>query len=149
MIQWIRWMVSMVGLPGTCVQLAQASPPLKPASPEQVVGDTYRVEPAYHVECHVPDAEVDRVLQAVAEAVGLDYGKYDRVAFVDAPGLEQFRPLEGSRAGVQASAGREPTTKVRFSVPRDATAGESGGSCAAGSRIPSTDAGWGLRVSRR
>jgi len=39
------------------------------------------------VECHVPNAEVDTVLQAVAEAVKLDYGKHDQVAFIDAPGF--------------------------------------------------------------
>jgi hypothetical protein len=38
---------------------------------------------------------------------------------MDAPGLEQFRPLEGSKAGQQASAERVPTTNVSFSVPRD------------------------------
>jgi hypothetical protein len=51
--------------------------------------------------------------------VKFEYGKYDQVAFIDAPALEQFRPLEGSKAGQFASAGRAPTTNVSFSVPRD------------------------------
>jgi hypothetical protein len=112
--------VTSVAVLGACLSVANASPPSPPVSPEQIVGDTYRVEPAYYVQCHVPNAEIDAVLQAVAEAVQLEYGRYDQVAFIDAPGLEQFRPLEGSRAGAQSSAGREPTTNVRFSVPRDA-----------------------------
>jgi hypothetical protein len=114
-----RRVASVVVLLGSCVGAAFASEPPQPASPEQIIGTTYRVEAAYYVECHVPNAEVDKVLQAVAEAVRLEYGKYDQVAFIDAPGLEQFRPLEGSKAGQFASAGRAPTTNVSFSVPRD------------------------------
>ena len=114
-----RRVATLVVLLGSCVGPAFASEPQQPASPEQIIGTTYRVEPAYYVECHVPNAEVDKVLQAVADAVKLEYGKYDQVAFIDAPALEQFRPLEGSKAGQFASAGRAPTTNVSFSVPRD------------------------------
>jgi hypothetical protein len=119
------WWAALATLPGVCLGLglcantsraAEAAPQDSPAG---IVGETYRVEPAYYVECHVPNAEVDKVLNAVAEAVKLEYGKYDQVAFIDAPGLEQFRPLEGSKAGQQESAGREPTTNVSFSVPRN------------------------------
>jgi hypothetical protein len=88
-------------------------------SPGDIVGASYRMEPAYLVAAHVPNAEVDNVLKAVVAAVGLKYGKYDRVAFLDAPGLEQFRPMEGSKAGRQAEAVRVPTTIVSFSVPHD------------------------------
>jgi hypothetical protein len=114
-----RRVATVVVLLGNCVGAAFASPPPQPATPGQIVGATYRVEPAYYVECHVPNAEVDKVLRAVVEAVKLEYGKYDQVAFVDAPGLEQFRPMAGSKAGEVAGAGREPTTNVSFSVPRD------------------------------
>jgi hypothetical protein len=119
MYQWIKHGIAAVSLLGACWSAAQASPPSQPASVEQIIGATYRVEPAYYVECHVPNAEVDKVLQAVADAVKLEYGKYDQVAFIDAAGLEQFRPMEGSKAGVQSKAGRMPTTNVSFSVPRD------------------------------
>jgi hypothetical protein len=94
----------------------------KPAatrSPEDTEGSSYRMERAYLVAVHVPNPEVDKVLKAVVDAVGLKYGKYDRVAFLDAPGLEQFRPMEGSKAGKQAKAVRVPTTIVSFSVPHD------------------------------
>jgi hypothetical protein len=126
-----RGAIAAMVLLGTCMNAALASPPAasatqsqaaippQPATPEQIVGATYRVEPAWYVECHVPNAEVDAVLRAVAEAVQLEYGKYDQVAFIDAAGLEQFRPLAGSKAGEQASAGRTPTTNVSFSLPRD------------------------------
>lgn len=92
--------------------------PTPPASPDLLVADTYRVERAYLVSAHVRTSEVDVVLGAVVEAVGLDYGKYDRVAFLDAPGMEQFRPREGSKSG-PGDVTREPTTIVSFSVPLD------------------------------
>lgn len=118
MNHWSARVIAAVALLGSCMSAVGESPP-GPSSPGQIIGETYRVEPAYYVECHVPNAEVDKVLRAVAEAVKLEYGRYDQVAFIDAPGLEQFRPIEGSKAGVQPSAGREPTTNVSFSVPRD------------------------------
>lgn len=97
----------------------RAADPPASAGPEKIVGATYRVEAAYYVACHVPNAEVDKVLERVTKAVALEYGKYDQVASIDAPGLEQFRPLRDSKAGEQASAARQPTTNVSFSLPRD------------------------------
>jgi hypothetical protein len=114
-----RRVVTLVAVFGSCVGAAFAAEAPQAASPEQIIGATYRVEPAYYVECHVPNAEVDKVLSAVVEAVKLEYGKYDHVAFIDAPGLEQFRPMAGSKPGEVVGAGRQPTTNVSFSVPRD------------------------------
>lgn len=88
-------------------------------SPGDIAGASYRMEHAYLIAAHVPNADVDKVLTAVVSNVGLEYGKYDRVAFLDSPGLEQFRPKEGSKAGRQAEAGRVPTTNISFSVPHD------------------------------
>lgn len=85
------------------------------------MGNSYRLERAYLVTVHVPSTDADQVLAAAVAAVGLDYGKYDHVAYLDTPGLEQFRPREGSKAGAQSAAGRTPTTKVSFSVARDST----------------------------
>jgi hypothetical protein len=122
MNKWERRVVTVIALLGGCVGVAFAAEPPLPVSPERIVGTTYRVEPAYYVECHVPNAEVDRVLHAVAEAVKLEYGKYDQVAFIDAAGQEQFRPMTGSKAGEVVGAGRAPTTNVSFSLPRDVSA---------------------------
>ena len=91
------------------------------ASPADVVGTNYRMEPAYLVAVHVPNEDTEKVLAAVVAAVGLEYGKYDHVAYLDAPGLEQYRPMTGSKAGEQSAPGRTPTTNVSFSVPRDPT----------------------------
>jgi len=89
-------------------------------SPGDIAGATYRMERAYRVEVHVPNVEIEAVLKSVVAEVGLEYGKYDQVAFLDAAGLEQFRPMEGSKAGKRAEAGRVLTTNVSFSVPHDA-----------------------------
>lgn len=94
-----------------------------PSSPaDELTADSFRLERVYVVTVHIPNAEVEKVLGAVTAAVPLDYGFYDQVAFLDAPGLEQYRPREGSKGGVQDKAGRSPTTRVSFSIPRDAEA---------------------------
>jgi len=71
------------------------------------------------VVVHVPAADVDKVMNSVVAAVGLEYGKYDQVAYIDALGLEQFRPLGGSKAGAQSRATRQPTKVVSFSLSHD------------------------------
>ena len=96
--------------------------PVANRSPADIAGASYCMERAYLVAVHVPNAQVDAVLNAVVSAVGLEYGKYDCVAFLDAAGLEQFRPKEGSKAGGREEAGRVPTTNVSFSVPDDPAA---------------------------
>lgn len=99
-----------------------AKPESPGASLAPITGESYRLEPAYLISVHVPNPDVDTVLAAAVAAAGLDYGKYDQVAYLDAPGLEQYRPREGSKAGAQTTAGRTPTTNVSFSVPRESAA---------------------------
>lgn len=101
---WIAWLA---------IRGAQSSPA------DELTAESFRLEKVYVVTAHVPNPEVEKVLEAVTTAVPLGYGFYDQVAYLDAPGLEQFRPREGSRGGVQEKAGRSPTTKVSFSIPRD------------------------------
>ena len=89
--------------------------------PSQIVGKAYRLEHVYLVSFHVPSANVDKILQALAAAVGLPYGKYDHVAFIDAEGLQQFRPLAGSKAGASENIRRNPSKVVTVSLVHDAT----------------------------
>lgn len=92
-----------------------------PSSPaDELTADSFRLERVYVVTVHIPNPEVEKVLEAVTAAVPLDYGFYDQVAFLDAPGLEQYRGREGAKGGASDKAGRSPTTKVSFSIPRDA-----------------------------
>jgi len=90
-----------------------------PAS--QIVGKAYRLEHVYLVSFHVPSANVDKILQALAAAVGLPYGKYDHVAFIEAEGVEQFRPLAGSRGGAAETIRASPSKDVTVSLVHDAT----------------------------
>jgi hypothetical protein len=90
-------------------------------SPDQIVGKTYRMQRVHLVSVHVPSGSVDKVLQSLAAAVGLEYGKYDQVAFIDAEGLEQYRPLAGSKAGAQESAKADPSKVVTVSLIHDGT----------------------------
>jgi hypothetical protein len=89
------------------------------SSPDQLVGKTYRLERAYLVSVHVPSVSVDKILQALSAAVGLEYGKYDQVAYIDAEGVEQYRPLAGSKAGAQQTV-TTPSRVVTVSVVHDA-----------------------------
>jgi len=89
--------------------------------PGQIVGKAYRLEHVYLVTFHVPSANVDKILQALAEAVGLPYGKYDHVAFIDAEGLEQFKPLAGSKSGAAESIRSSPSKAVTVSLVHDGT----------------------------
>lgn len=93
--------------------------PASDSPPDQIQGKTYRLERAYYVVVHAPVADVDKVMKSVVAAVGLEYGKYDHVAYIDAPGLELFRPLDGSKAGAQSRVSRQPTKVVSFSLAHD------------------------------
>lgn len=94
-----------------------------PSSPvDEFTADSFHLERVYTVSVHAPNPEVENVLEAVMAAVPLGYSFYDQVAFFDAPGLEQYRPREGSKGGAQDTAGRSPTTRVSFSIPRHAEA---------------------------
>lgn len=95
--------------------------PAPDSPPDQIEGKAYRLERAYFVMVHVPAADVGRVMRSLVGAVGLEYGKFDQVAYIDAPGLEQFRALDGSKAGARSRAAREPTKIVSFSVTHDTT----------------------------
>lgn len=94
-----------------------------PSSPaDEFEAESFRLERGYVVTVHSPNAEVEKVLEAVTAAVPPDSGFDDQVAFLDAPGLEQYRGREGSKGGAFDKAGRSPTTRVSFSISRDAEA---------------------------
>ena len=79
----------------------------------------FRLEQVYLVSVNIPTEDVTRVLDSLTSAVPLIYGEYDQVAFRSAPGVEQFRPLSGSRAGAQEELSEYKTTRVSFSIPQD------------------------------
>jgi hypothetical protein len=89
-------------------------------APDQLVGKTYRLERAYQVRVHVPSDSVNKVLQSLVAAVGLKYGNYDQVAYIDAKGVEQYRPLAGSKSGAQQDVTATPSKVLTLSLPHDA-----------------------------
>ena len=88
-------------------------------SPEAIDDQAFRLEPAYIVSVNVPSGAVEKVLRSIADAFPLVYGNYDQVAFRSATGVEQFRPLRGSRAGEQAGLSEVPTTRITFAIPEN------------------------------
>jgi hypothetical protein len=109
---------ALVGAGVGVVWLAFRAAPSSPA--DEFKADSFHLERVFVVTVHIPNPEIEKVLEAITAAAPLQYGFYDQVAFLDAPGLEQFRPREGSKGGAQEKSGRSPTTKVSFSIPRDA-----------------------------
>ena len=119
----VMLIVLAAALIGAGVGIAWLALRRAPSAPaDEIHSDSFRLERVYVVTVHIPNAEVEKVLEAVTASVSLDYGSYDRVAFLDAPGLEQYRGREGSKGGASEKAGRTPTTRVSFSIPRDAEA---------------------------
>src|SRR5215467_1965099 len=102
-----------------------ARPTLKPTlntSPGAIEDNSFRLERAYIVSVNVPTEAVKKVLRSITDAFPLPYGRYDQVAFRSATGVEQFRPLQGSRAGEQESLSEVPTTRITFAIPEDVDA---------------------------
>ena len=81
--------------------------------------EIFRLEPVWLVHVELAARDDARVREAVTEAAGLIYGKYDRVAFESAAGLQYFRPREGSHPGAVPSTHSMPVRVLRFSLPRD------------------------------
>ena len=94
------------------------------AAPEMTArfSDPAGMRPAYRITVFVPPTHVEEVLDAVEREIDLVYGQYDRSAWWSAPGVEQFRPLPGSRptVGVSGRLEQVPTVRLEFAVPHDA-----------------------------
>jgi|SRR5215813_13131920 len=113
--QWIQ--IAIIGLlTVACSSPGRQIPKMSPAAIED---EAFRLEPAYIVSVNVPSEAVEKVLRSITKSVPLEYGKYDHVAFRSATGVEQFRPLQGSRAGEQAVLSEVPTTRITFAIPED------------------------------
>ena len=71
-------------------------------SPAGIDDKPLRLVRAYIVSVNVPCDAATMVMKSITDSVPLKYGNYDQVAFRSAIGIEQFRPLQGSRAGAQS-----------------------------------------------
>ena len=89
------------------------------ASHAGIEDKTFRLEPAFIVSVNVPCDAATKVMNSVTNSVPLRYGNYDHVAFRSAAGVEQFRPLQGSRAGEQTGLSEVPSYRITFAIPED------------------------------
>jgi len=82
--------------------------------------ETCSLEPVWFVWVELCEGDGARVREAVADAVGLNYGSYDRVASESAFGSCFFLPRAGARSGSQERASEIPVRVLTFSLPRNA-----------------------------
>ncbi len=64
----------------------------------------------------IPAGDVSKVLEAVLNITPLRYGNYEQVAYRYCTGIQQYRPLAGSRAG-ESELIRDPCDEISFTVP--------------------------------
>ncbi len=65
---------------------------MQPPSPLDAALSTCSLEPVWFIRVELAARDDARVREAVAEAVGLSYGSFERVALESAEGTQFFRP---------------------------------------------------------
>jgi len=79
-----------------------------------------RMEPFLQITVLAPSEDVGRVMEAVVRIAPLVMGKYDNNAYVSAPGIERYRPLEGAAAGAETDLReRQGVVTMTFEIARD------------------------------
>ena len=79
------------------------------------------MEKAYRITVFVPTAQLEEVLASITRVLPPINGNYGEVFWWSAPGIEQFRPLEGSNpvSGSVGELSRLASIELQFVVPRD------------------------------
>ena len=80
---------------------------------------TCSLEPVWFIRVELAARDDARVREAVADAVGLSYGSFERVALESAEGTQFFRPTKGTTSGEMDETVEMPARTLTFSVPRD------------------------------
>lgn len=75
---------------------------------------------SWFVWVELADRDDERVRQAVTDAVSLEYGPYEGVAFESGAGMQFFRPKQGSKLGDTAESVEMPARVLTFTVTGDA-----------------------------
>lgn len=80
-----------------------------------------KLSPVWRVTVHVPEAHVRRLIDGIRAVDDLRIGAYADVLWISAPGIEQFRPLEGAQPalGTIGERVRSNHVCVSFGIPRD------------------------------
>ena len=92
---------------------ASATPVGAPAIGRDFETPSVRMVALYTVTVLCPIVDVDRIMGAVCRVAPLVQGPYDGNAFVGAPGIERYRPLEGAAAGGRARRQGTPRHRAR------------------------------------
>jgi len=80
-----------------------------------------RLLPVYRITVFVPPEHLQALQEGICQVEPLGDGRYDRVMWLSAPGIEQFRPLPGATPA-QGHVGelmQLPTVRLEFAIPRD------------------------------
>ncbi len=87
-----------------------------------------KVVEVYHFRVVVPTGYEAELLHSIEKVAPLTYGNYDRVAWVSAPGMEQYRVPPGADAtspddknviATEDDIVKEKCVAIEFSIPRD------------------------------
>lgn len=76
---------------------------------------------SWMVWVELADRDDARVREAVVEAVGLEFGPYEGVAFESNSGVQFFRPKQGSKHGQMPDTVQMPARVLTFTVKDDLT----------------------------
>jgi len=71
----------------------------------------------YLFRVQIPADDVSKVLEAIINITPLRYGNYEQVAFRYSTGIQQYRPLFGSKPG-EAELIHIPCDEISFTVPK-------------------------------
>lgn len=79
-----------------------------------------RMERVFSLRLLAPEEDVDRIMEHVCKIAPLRQGAYDSNAWVSAPGVERYRPLDGAAAGAESDVRLRPgVTEISFEIPHD------------------------------
>ena len=76
---------------------------------------------AYRVTVYVPPAQLEEVLASITRVLPQNDSKYSEGFWWSFPGIEQFRPLEGSNptSGSVGELSRIDSIELKFLLPRN------------------------------
>ncbi len=79
------------------------------------------MEKSYRITVFVPPANLEEVIASITKVLPQNDSKYGEVYWWSAPGIEQFKPLEGSNpsSGAVGETGRMDSVELKFLIPRN------------------------------
>lgn len=64
--------------------------------------------------------DVERLMNHITRVAPLTQGSYDNNAWISAPGIERYRPLDGAVAGHETEVRKRPgVVEISFEIPHD------------------------------